>query len=573
MQTPPYLVGVTGIQNPVNSTQVVSINLTPQTITDYGISNLHVKINRDLNDSQSELKPILPSLDTFQSASSPIKEIKIEQRPSVQKIESEQKITQTNEGENKPKNEVVEAIKEEEFSYEHNEENETNPEQKETDVTKKLIKKITKRKKKVTKKDNQECKEQDNNHIINEEQNERSTEDITKTKKIAKKRIVKAKTIQKEGKEEEKEQNEMKDNTETKTNKEKKKPKKVVKKEDKKEIQKMDELCVSKQEEKKINEIKTELHSVDDKGIVEKIGQENIEKTKELLKEEIKQLEVNETAKRIKETTENESLKKKRINPQIVDPKEIQQIEEENIKEEENVPKEIKLVEPMEEEIQDLDIAQGLDSRMFSIDIEIGKDKQIHVDKEFKKWLEQQNISMYGEGWAAKFKEENDEVDVKGVENEEEEEEDSETIDTNKEDIIGEEEDFEETRKKAEERKGRRENPYTSVIGKLQQKLFVQKKSTRGYGYDLADNFIDDDYAYSLPRCTVRPEIRIENAEKVQRLTAKRQALKLKKVEEKEEKTNEEQEKETLNDENRSEDKEETTGSQEKKKKGQKTTL
>lgn len=161
--------------------------------------------------------------------------------------------------------------------------------------------------------------------------------------------------------------------------------------------------------------------------------------------------------------------------------------------------------------VEQIDNAQELDVRLFEAKFEIGEEKTYNVYDAFNKWLKEQFAEEYGENWMEDNRKLQEEVDVKISEDDDENEDEDESQDANKEDIIGEEEDLETMRHRAEERKERKENPYTSVIGKLQQKIFGESKGQKYYGYDGNDDLIDDTEAAQLPKIKKNPTMKKMN--------------------------------------------------------------
>ncbi|KAL7713634.1 hypothetical protein QTN25_008834 [Entamoeba marina] len=208
--------------------------------------------------------------------------------------------------------------------------------------------------------------------------------------------------------------------------------------------------------------------------------------------------------KRSSEFVGDNPPKKKRIEPVIVQEDTIKMTGDNLLNN--NNEGEIIDKEKGEEEF-DLDNIQKLDSRMFVCNFEIPSNHRYDVDNEFKQWLEEMFLDEFGGDWKTEFQNQQDH----SVDNEENDDlsgvEESESS-SKEEDVLSGDEDIELVKNKAEKRKDRRQNQYTSVIGKLQRKLFSDTAIKKGFGYDLEDKFIDDSNIEKIPKLKTNPEMK-----------------------------------------------------------------
>ncbi|EMD47576.1 hypothetical protein KM1_108920 [Entamoeba histolytica HM-3:IMSS] len=140
-------------------------------------------------------------------------------------------------------------------------------------------------------------------------------------------------------------------------------------------------------------------------------------------------------------------------------------------------------------EMPPLDDLQLLDPRVYTEEFKIPEDRQIDLWPNFQIFLNEQAKEKYGDAINSLMiedeEEENEEVDL------EKDESEDEKMDEKADSGIVDDETIEKAKKEAQQRELLRENQYSSVLGRIQQRLFVGK-SKKGFGYITDDPFIDD---------------------------------------------------------------------------------
>ncbi|EDR24473.1 hypothetical protein EDI_103800 [Entamoeba dispar SAW760] len=142
-------------------------------------------------------------------------------------------------------------------------------------------------------------------------------------------------------------------------------------------------------------------------------------------------------------------------------------------------------------EMPPLDDLQLLDPRVYSEEFEIPEDRQIDLWPNFQFFLNEQAKEKYGDAINSLMIEEDEEENENEEVDLEKDESEDERIDEKADSGIVDEETIEKAKKEAQQRELLRENQYSSVLGRIQQRLFVGK-SKKGFGYITDDPFIDD---------------------------------------------------------------------------------
>ncbi|KAL7714150.1 Uncharacterized protein QTN25_008222 [Entamoeba marina] len=150
------------------------------------------------------------------------------------------------------------------------------------------------------------------------------------------------------------------------------------------------------------------------------------------------------------------------------------------------------------EEFPPLDELQNLDPRVYSVDIKIPDDFQIDFGPAFQKWIDDDMKATYGEEFTLI---QNRDLD------EEEDDDDDENENDNREIVLEDEENIEKARVEAETRQRLKGNQFAGVLGHLQQRLFAEG-SRKGFGYNMEDDFIDDDGTDVIPKYKQNPQFK-----------------------------------------------------------------